>query len=329
MKLSVLTLFSGAVLLAGCGSGATGSPTATPHTVAKATQTQVKPPAHHSATATSSAAATTVVPAASATSKPGATAAPTTSTSTPNLSATQASTTVAANITAGPAPKGSALQQGEAYMHRRDFANAEKSFKAAVKQNPKSIVAYEQLAFAALYYRDYPASYNAFKHASAIKPTDTRLLYYSGLSGMYAAQYVYARNYVAELVSLKPDYAPGYHLLFLIDTNLLDKKAQLQDAQALARVSPHDPNTYNDLGMAYANNSKVAKAYAYFSRAIGAQPKNWQYYKNRAIVDAMAKNAASELKDLRRALALAQDAATKKQLQTDIKALQQAQKKKK
>jgi tetratricopeptide (TPR) repeat protein len=222
-----------------------------------------------------------------------------------------------------------ALQKGRAYMQKGDYKNAEAQFKLAVKQAPKSLVAYEQLGLAALYYRDFPASFGAFKKAAAFKPRDKQLLYYAGTSGLYAGQYADARNYVDQLLNAYPAYVAGWHLRFLLDTNLLDRKGQLKDALSLLRLKPHDANALNDAGMAYANNSKAKIAYGYFTRAIAVDPHNWEYYKNRSIADGMNKNGSAEVSDLKRAIALCKDAGNRKAMQAALAKVQKAIKKQK
>jgi tetratricopeptide (TPR) repeat protein len=228
-----------------------------------------------------------------------------------------ASAHAAAHRATAPAAQ-TALQKGRAYMQKGDYKDAEAQFKLAVKQSPHSVAAYEQLGLAALYYRDYPESYKAFTKAVQFTPKDTKLLYWTATAGLYSGSYADARNYVDALLQLKPRYVAAWHLRFLLDTNLLDRKAQLADAKHVLNLSPKNRDALNDAGMAYANNSKPKVAYGYFTRAIAKSPKDWELYKNRSIVDGMLKHAQAEISDLRRAIALAPDAGDRKVLQAAL-----------
>lgn len=285
MKLPALTLLAGAVFLAGCSSQAGSGGSASP-TATPRTASQATNT--HSATASA-----TRVPTAT---KP-------------------AHVHVAAG---GP------MQQGQSYMKQGDYADAQSSFIRATKQNPKSLVAYERLGMASLYNRDYKAAFAAFRKAAAMHPRNTAMLYYAAGAGLYAGDYASARKYVDRLLVIKPNYAAAYHVRLLIDANLLDRKAQLKDARAVARLQPKDPNAYNDLGLALANNTQPKAAYAAFTRAIKMQPNNWQYYKNRALTDGLLKNIAAEIKDAKRSLALATDPVVKKQLRDMLSHAQKA-----
>jgi tetratricopeptide (TPR) repeat protein len=218
------------------------------------------------------------------------------------------------------------MKQGQSYMKKGDYADAQSSFTRATKQSPQDLVAYQRLGMAALYNRDYKAAFAAFRKASAMHPRNTAMLYYAAGAGLYAGDYATARKYVDRLLAIKPNYAAAYHVRLLIDANLLDKKAQLKDARAVARLQPKDPNAYNDLGLALANNTRPKAAYAAFSRAIKMQPGNWQYYKNRAITDGLLKNIPAEIKDAKRSLALATDPVVKKQLRDMLSHAQKAAK---
>jgi Tfp pilus assembly protein PilF len=235
--------------------------------------------------------------------------------------------TASAHRATAPAAQ-TALQKGRAYMQKGDYKDAEAQFKIAVKQSPHSVTAFEQLGLAALYYRDYPASYKAFIKAVGFTPRDTKLLYWTGTAGLYAGSYADARNYVDDLLQLKPNYVAAWHLRFLLDTNLLDRKAQLADAKHVLNLTPRNRDALNDAGMAYANNSKPKVAYGYFTRAIAKSPKDWELYKNRSIVDGMLKNAKQEIADLRRAIALVPDAGDRKVLQTALAKVVKASKQK-
>jgi tetratricopeptide (TPR) repeat protein len=279
MNPRLLCVLTGGVLLAGCGTT-----TATPHSTAvPATATPLTVPAS------------------------AGPAAPT------QAAATQAATQVSIRTD----PK-NAYKAGLSDLRHQNFAAAAQHFRQAIKNHQNTAGAYAGLGNADLRLGKYADGYKAYVKAVNLKPSDPNNLYGAALAAYTSKQFPDSIRYATEYIQLRPKVAAGYHLRMLANDSLARPKPQLADAEAIARLSPHNPQAYNDLGIAYGNNKKYRQSLAAFAKAIKLDGANYSFYFNRAVIENIMKNRVAALADMKKA----QELAPTKQTKAAISALE-------
>jgi Flp pilus assembly protein TadD len=155
-----------------------------------------------------------------------------------------------------------------------------------------------------------------------MQPREPAVLYGAAYSALGSRSFHAAVQYATRFLRLQPKSYDGYHVRFLAYGNLLMPKQQVKDASMEVRLQPRNPDAYEDLGIAYVNNQKYAQARTVFTKAIKLHPGTFEYYSNRAAAEVYGKQPELAVKDLKKARSLAPNAATKQNLDRDIKAVE-------
>ena len=282
MKVGVLLSLGGVIAVAGCGSNSTASP---PPPTARPTATRV---------------AVHLTPVPTAKARPVATK--------PAVKATRV------RITAVTQP----FEEGKADLRARNYTAAAREFQLSIDRHLHVADSYAGLGTASLALQDFRAAFRAYRTAAAIQPRNTFYLYYTSFAALYARDFQTSVAYATRFIHLEPKNASGYHLRFLGFGQLLMHKKQVIDARMVVRLRPRDANSYNDLGIALANDGKPAQAATAFTHAIQLRPANLSYYMNRAQAENLNGQPNLVLRDLEKARSLARDPGTRRTIDEAI-----------
>jgi len=212
------------------------------------------------------------------------------------------------------APPGPPYAKGAAYLRARDYTSAEKQFERSIALRQHVMSSYDGLGTAAFANHDFAIAYSAYRAALKLQPSNPWFLYRAAYTALYARDFHGSVAYATHYIHMKPNNPAAYHLRLLAYSELSQPKPQERDARTIVRLQPHDPNAYNDLGIALGNQSKYGPAIQAFARAIELRPKNFSYYINRAIVENLDKQQQPALHDMEKAHSLATDPATRRQI---------------
>jgi tetratricopeptide (TPR) repeat protein len=204
-----------------------------------------------------------------------------------------------------------AYKAGMSELRGHNFAAAAQHFKQAITKHQNTAAAYAGLGNADLRLGKYADGYKAYVKAASMQPNNANNLYGAALAAYTSKQFPDSIRYATAYIHLRPNAAAGYHLRMLANDSLARTKPQLADAKAIARLSPHDPQAYNDLGIAYGNNKKYRQSLASFARAIALDGANYSFYFNRAVIENIMKNRVAALADMKKAQRLAPTKQTK------------------
>jgi len=246
--------------------------------------------------------------------------APKTATARPTTVAVAPTHVVATVPSIGPAPKGSAYSKGKTYLVRGRYTLAESEFRKSISQGADVPASYHGLARAAEGRRDYATAYRAEKKAQHMQPTNVVYTYGAAYAALYAKDYHGSVAYASQYIKMRPKNPNGYHLRFLAFGGLLMHKQQVADAAMVVNLQP-TASAWNDLGIAFSNDSRLPRAIAAFTKAIQLKPKVAAFYMNRAIVENLDKRPDLALRDLTTARTFARDARTRKTIDVAIKNL--------
>lgn len=291
MKFRALLALSSVLVLAGCGSKTAASPTAT--------VSSLSPTTHPTSAAT----------------QPSPTSPTTVPTGTSRIVAT-----------------GSSYDRGQAYLRAGQYATASHEYNQWLRSHPTFAAGFYGLGNAEWGQQHFQNAYVAYRKAAQLDPHNAEYVYKTGLAALYVQNSNSASNpyvraaiaYASRYIRLQPTHVAGYHLRFLAYGQSLNRKMQLPDAQSEVKLEPRNPDSYNDLGIALANNAKYARASAAFTRAIMLQPSYYAYYIDRAEAENLNKQQSLAMRDLRKAQALAPDAKTRQSLGMAIASLTKA-----
>jgi tetratricopeptide (TPR) repeat protein len=239
-----------------------------------------------------------------------------------SVPATSAAPSAQATSTAPAAPTAAATQissvdpknpykAGMSDLKGRNYASAARHFQQAISRSENTANAYAGLGNADLRLGKYSAAYRAYSRAATAQPTNASAVYGAALSAYTSKEFPAAVQYASQYIQLKPRVPAGYHLRMLAYDSLARPKPQLKDAQMIVKIDRHDPQAYNDLGIAYGNNKKYPQAIAAFTRAIALDPRSYSFFFNRAVFENLMKNRAAALADMKKAQKLAPTSQTK------------------
>lgn len=187
----------------------------------------------------------------------------------------------------------------------RNYQAAAQHFRQAISHHNNTAAAYAGLGNADLRMGKYTQGYRAYTKAATLQPGNANNVYGAALAAYTSKQYPDAIRYATQYINLKPGAAAGYHLRMLAYDSMAQPKPQLKDARQIVKVDPHDPQAYNDLGIAYGNNKKYPQAVAAFTRAISLDRTNYSFYFNRAVFENLTKHRVAALADMKKAESLA------------------------
>lgn len=211
-----------------------------------------------------------------------------------------------------------AYSQGQADLRAGRYKQAEAAFRTAIAHHIRVLQSYEGLAAAATRLRDYSTAARAYGSAVKLQPSNATLQYAAAYSALYANDYHAAVRYAGGYIKLRPRDPRGFHLRFLAEGSLFQRKPQLNDALRELKLEPNNASAYNDVGIAQANNKQYRKAVATLTRAIALDRGNGGYYANRALAEYELKELKAALSDYQRALARTTDPTRKRQLTNAI-----------
>ncbi len=172
---------------------------------------------------------------------------------------------------------------GRALEMKNDDAGAEKAFQDAVRKNPKDEKTYYYLG--KLYFRQkkYNEAVNSFDHAVRLKPDNYAAFYSRGLAYDALKKYSPAVSSYQKALSIKPDlYEAKYNL------GISHKKnGQYADAlkvfQELSKERS-DANVFNQMGETYLLQKNYPSSLALFRKALEKDSSNGRTHYNMGIV---------------------------------------------
>jgi len=211
---------------------------------------------------------------------------------------------------------------GVAYLRQKKYAAAEREFRRAIAAHDHTALAYADLAGAAWELGDFVTAFRSYKQAASMEPRNAAFQYGTAFEALYAGDYHASITYATAFIKLQPRAYKGYHLRFLAESRLYEPKAEVADAAIEVRLEPNNPTAHNDYGIGLTNDKQYAKALVELTRAIKMDPKNFQFYVNRAQTEEQDKLFRPALQDLQTARALTHDPSIRRQLDAAIKFLQ-------
>jgi tetratricopeptide (TPR) repeat protein len=206
----------------------------------------------------------------------------------------------------------SAYTQGMALMNAHQYARAQIAFRRAIAHKDHLLLSYVELGKADIYLGDLVGGFKAYQQATKLLPRDPALNYYTGVAALNARAYNWAVVYASRSLKYRPNTYLSYHLRFVAYGRLKNKKKQLSDAQMEVKISPSNPESWDDYGIALGNDGQLLRSISAYGKAIKLNPRNWAYYKNRANIEIYNKQHGRALADYEKAAALAPDPADKK-----------------
>lgn len=251
----------------------------------------------------------------------GGTAKPTSQPTLPPSIAITATSVAAADPTLTPLPvhaSGSAYHQGSQYLHARRWSQAIAAFRSAIKNGQNVAGSYSGMGAAEASQGNWANSLHDYTKASSAAPHNPRYVYAAAYSALEAQQYNVAVQWATRYTQLEPKSAAGYHLRFLAYGSLLHAKSQLSDARTIVGLRPHDPQSWNDMGIAEANNKHMAVAATDFTKAIRLDPNVYSFYTNRALAENQLHEPSKVLHDFELARKHTKDPAAIQQIDAAI-----------
>ncbi|GAC1332185.1 MAG: hypothetical protein NVS2B16_23310 [Chloroflexota bacterium] len=256
------------------------------------------------------------------------TAQPTAPVSKPTSPSTPATPVATARVVA----VGSAYDRGQTYLKAGQYAAASQQFNRSLQAAPSSSSAFFGLGNAEWGQKHFQNAFVAYRRAAQLNQRNPEYVYRTALAALYVQggtsssnPYIRAAiSYSTRFIQMEPKKIAGYHLRFLAYGQSLQRKLQLPDAQKEVALEPRNADSYNDLGIAYANGGHYGQAANAFSHAITLQPRYYAYYIDRAEAENLNKQQDLALKDLHTAQGLAPDPKTRQTIGLAIASLTKA-----
>ncbi len=189
---------------------------------------------------------------------------------------------------------------GRALEMKNDDAGAVKEFQDAIRKNPKDDKSYYHLG--KLYYRQkkYAEAINSFDHAVRLKPDNYAAYYSRGLAYDAMKKYSQAVSSYQKALSIKPDLYEAKYNLGIAHKKNGEYAAALKVFQNLSKERP-DANVFNQMGETYLLQKNYPSSLDSFRKALEKDSSNWRTHYNMGIVYGKMndpRNAIASLKKI-------------------------------
>jgi choline-sulfatase len=164
------------------------------------------------------------------------------------------------------------FMRAENAMQVRDWAEAEKAFKAALQLNPNFQQAIMGLGRSYLNSGDASSAKPWFELAIHNNPRDFLAYYGLGLVALAGRDVGSARAAFAKSVEINPDYAPSQKELGVLLVEMRQYPQALQPLEKAEKMGLEDAELYNYSGIALENTNHLAEAVEQFRKALALKP---------------------------------------------------------
>lgn len=205
---------------------------------------------------------------------------------------------------------------GDCYEKMGNNGEAEKSYKEAIKENPKNPLSWNMLGhFYAFTVKQHDKAGECYDKALALAPKSERMLREAGVNKLKAKQMDAAVSYFTRAIELNPSYrfnytlrgtayalmekyelaaadytkyielakkpkADDYYLRGLCYSKLGLYDKAIQDYTRAAELEPDNYRAYESLGYNYSLKKDHDRAIPYYEKAIALNPKKAEAYNN-------------------------------------------------
>ena len=182
-----------------------------------------------------------------------------------------------------PSDAVAAYDKGQAEVNRKNWANAEEEFLAALKIDPEYARAWANLGRTRMYLRKTAEAETNFRKCLDLVPDYAFCYSQLAWSLMVQKKYVEAASMLESRIASAPGDADAHHRLALAYRSLQQPDRAVQEMEKAVELQPKNPAGHFDLGLVYLDVHENDKAAAAFNSALNMNESE-SYLNNAAYV---------------------------------------------
>lgn len=170
---------------------------------------------------------------------------------------------------------------GDCYAKLGKNGEAEKSYREAVKDNPKNPLCWDMLGhFYNFTMKQHDKAKECYDKALALAPKSDMILREAGVNEMGAKRMDRAVTYFTRAIEANPTHRLSYMLRGSCYSKLGLYDKAIQDYTKASGLEPENYRPYESLGYNYSLKKDYDKAIPWYEKAIALNPKSGEAYNN-------------------------------------------------
>lgn len=170
---------------------------------------------------------------------------------------------------------------GDCYAKLGKNGEAEKSYREAVKDNPKNPLCWDMLGhFYNFTMKQHDKAKECYDKALALAPKSDMILREAGVNEMGAKRMDRAVTYFTRAIEANPTHRLSYILRGSCYSKLGLYDKAIQDYTKASGLEPENYRPYESLGYNYSLKKDYDKAIPWYEKAIALNPKSGEAYNN-------------------------------------------------
>lgn len=170
---------------------------------------------------------------------------------------------------------------GDCYAKLGKNGEAEKSYREAVKDNPKNPLCWDMLGhFYNFTMKQHDKAKECYDKALALAPKSDMILREAGVNEMGAKRMDRAVTYFTRAIEANPTHRLSYMLRSGCYSKLGLYDKAIQDYTKASGLEPENYRPYESLGYNYSLKKDYDKAIPWYEKAIALNPKSGEAYNN-------------------------------------------------
>ena len=170
---------------------------------------------------------------------------------------------------------------GDCYAKLGKNGEAEKSYREAVKDNPKNPLCWDMLGhFYNFTMKQHDKAKECYDKALALAPKSDMILREAGVNEMGAKRMDRAVTYFTRAIKANPTHRLSYMLRGSCYSKLGLYDKAIQDYTKASGLEPENYRPYESLGYNYSLKKDYDKAIPWYEKAIALNPKSGEAYNN-------------------------------------------------
>lgn len=170
---------------------------------------------------------------------------------------------------------------GDCYAKLGKNGEAEKSYREAVKDNPKNPLCWDMLGhFYNFTMKQHDKAKECYDKALALAPKSDMILREAGVNEMGAKRMDRAVTYFTRAIEANPTHRLSYMLRGSCYSKLGHYDKAIQDYTKASGLEPENYRPYESLGYNYSLKKDYDKAIPWYEKAIALNPKSGEAYNN-------------------------------------------------
>ena len=157
---------------------------------------------------------------------------------------------------------------GNSYANKGEYDKAIEAYQQAIKLNPKSESAYNNMGLSYSIKGEYDKAIEAFQQAIKLNPKDDSAYCYMGLSYGGKGKYDKAIETLQEAIKLNPKHDSAYYYMGLSYDNKGEYDKAIEAFQQAIKLNPKYDSAYHNMGYSYIGKSDYDRAIEAFKKAI-------------------------------------------------------------